>query len=233
MAYFLRSIFISLTAMLLLAGCYLPNQFTLTMQIAPDGRYAMSYEGTLTQLPFLQRIGSGELQGDAIDEYVALYESELRRNSGFKEVTYLGKAEYQVQFERQGSLHEERQVSFPNRRGIILGLKRWSPETAQGNIDRFRQTGHPALAALAQAGFLRESHLMEVFGERLPAKMRQDLIANGFWIQGQIRIWTDAEVGYHNAQQVVPGSPTLYIWDIEDLNAAPPHMILAWTPPTG
>mgnify|MGYP000579936802 FL=1 len=74
-------------ACLMLTGCYLPNKFELTMQIAPDGRYATTYDGTLTQLQFLQRIGTGDLVGNQIDEYVGIYENDLRRNSGFKEVT--------------------------------------------------------------------------------------------------------------------------------------------------
>jgi hypothetical protein len=214
------------------ASCYLPNKFTLTMQVAPDGRYAVFYDGTLTQLQLLQRIGSGELQGAQIDDYVNVYESELRRRSGFKEVTYRGKAEYQVTFEKQGSLARERQFSFPTRQGVLMGLRRWTAETAAGYMSRFEQMGHPALASMRDAGFQREANIMEIFGDRLPLRVRQDLEANGFWIQGSIRIWTDAKIGYHNAQQVVPGSPTLYVWDIESLDAEPPHMIMAWTPPS-
>ncbi|MEC9267248.1 MAG: hypothetical protein VX464_14395 [Pseudomonadota bacterium] len=221
------ALFVALTA-----SCYLPNKFELTMQVAPDGRYAVAYDGTLTQLLFLQRIGSGELQGHAIDEYVGIYENEMRRNSGFKEVTYLGNAEYQVKYEKQGSLAKEKQYSFPTRRGIVLGLRRWTAESAQDYIARFEATGHPALQSLAEAGFANEPHIMELFGDRLPAKMRQDLIANGFWIQGEIRIWTAAKVGYHNANRVVEGNPSLYIWSIDDLNQPSPHMILAWTPPS-
>ncbi|MEQ8441074.1 MAG: hypothetical protein RIM33_10685 [Alphaproteobacteria bacterium] len=215
-----------------LTGCYLPNKFELTMQIAADGRYATAYQGTLTQLQFLQRMGAGEITGSAVDEYVGIYENEMRRDSGFKEVTYLGNAEYQVDYERQGSLARERQYSFPTRRAVILGLRRWTPETAQEYIARFQQQGHPALVSMAEAGFMREPHIMEVFGERLPARIREDLEANGFWVQGQIRIWTAARVGYHNAQQVMEGNPSLYIWDIDTLHDDPPHMILAWTPPS-
>lgn len=226
----LRTAFLLLAAGLV-ASCYLPNKFELTMQIAPDGRYAISYDGTLTELQFLQRIGSGELQGDQVDEYVSIYENEMRRNSGFKEVSYLGKAEYGVKYERQGSLSREKQFSFPTRRGIILGLRRWTAESAADHIARFEAVGHPALQSMAEAGFANEPNIMELFGDRLPAQMRADLKNNGFWVQGTIRIWTSAKVGYHNAQSVVPGNPSLYIWDINDLDDPSPHMIMAWTPP--
>jgi len=214
-----------------LTGCYLPNKFELTMQVAEDGRYATAYSGTLTQLQFLQRLGAGEIQGSAVDEYVEIYESDMRRDSGFNEVTYLGNAEYQVDYERQGSLARERQFSFPSRNAVILGLRRWTPETAQEYIARFQHMGHPALPAMSESGLLREEHIMEIFGERLPLRIREDLVANGFWVQGQIRIWTAARVGYHNAQQVMEGNPSLYIWDIDSLHDEAPHMILAWTPP--
>lgn len=214
-----------------LSGCYLPNKFTLTMQVAPDGRFSAAYDGTLTQLQFLQRIGSGELQGPQVDEYVTIYENDMRRSPSFKEVTYLGNAEYQVKYERQGSLTEDRQFSFPSRNGTIMGLRYWTAETAQDHLNRIRQTNPPAFNAIAEAGFLREPYIMEVFGDRLPAKIRQDLIANGFWIRGEIRIWTDARVAYSNADQVVQGSPSLYIWNIDDLNDNAPQMVMTWTPP--
>ena len=222
-----------LLAALILSACYLPNKFDLTMQIAPDGRYAIRYDGTLTELQFLQRIGSGELQGAQIDKYAGIYQAEMRRNSGFKEISYLGKAEYRVKYEKQGSLVKERQFSFPTRRGIILGLRRWTAASAADRLATFEATGHPALAALVKAGFQREPHIMELFGRRLPKKMRDDLIANGFWIRGTIRIRTGAKVGYHNADRVVPGNPSLYVWQIDDLNDRAPQMIMAWTPPSG
>lgn len=215
----------------LLGSCYLPNKFDLTMQVAPDGRYAMRYDGTLTQLQFLQRIGTGELQGAKVDEYVTIYENEMRRNSGFKEVTYLGNAEYQVKFDKQGSLAEEKQFSFPVRRGVIVGLRHWTAQSAAGYMDKFKAMNHPALAALAQAGFQNEPNIMEIFGDRLPDRLRQDLKANGFWIRGTIRIWTSAKVGYNNADQVIPGNPAQYIWTIDSLDHDSPHMIMAWTPP--
>jgi len=230
MLRFLRSISI-LFAILALTGCYLPNKFDLTMQIAPDGRYALTYNGTLTQLQFLQRIGSGDLTGSRIDEYVGIFESDMRRDSGFKEVTYLGKAEYRVKYEKQGSLVEEKQFSFPSRKGTIVGLRHWTELTTPGYLERFRATGHPALPAMAAANFAREPHIMEIFGDRLPQKIREDLAANGYWVQGKIRIWTSAKVAYHNAQQVVEGNPSLYIWEVDDLAAQPPQMIMAWTPP--
>lgn len=220
----------AISALCLLASCYLPNKFSLVMQVAPDGRYAVTYDGTLTQLQFLQRLGTGEITEDTVDHYVAIYESEMRRNSGFQEVSYLGNAEYQVTFEKQGNLAEERQFSFPIRKGVLLGLRRWTPETAAGYFQRFEQLNHPALPALMGSGFQQEPNVMEIFGDRLPAKVRADLQENGFWTQGTIRIWTSAKVGYHNAASVVEGNPSLYVWEVSSLEDPPPQMIMAWTP---
>lgn len=226
----LRPVFAAF-AVLFLASCYLPNKFNMVMQIAPDGRYAASYDGTLTQLQFLQRLGSGEITGDSVDDYVGIYESEMRRNSGFQEVSYLGGAEYKVKFEKQGSLSKERQFSFPIRKGILLGLRRWTAESAAGYFQRFEALNHPALPALIQNGFQREPNIMEVFGDRLPEKIRQDLRQNGYWIKGTIRIWTSAKVGYHNAQTVVPGNPSMYVWNVTSFEDPAPQLIMAWTPP--
>lgn len=222
----------TLIALGLTASCYLPNKFELTMQIAPDGRYAAAYEGTLTQLQFLARLGSKDIVGDQVDEYVTIYENEIRRNTGFKEVSYIGNAEYRVKFETQGSIAREKQFSFPSRKGTILGLRRWTADMAEDKMARYRAMRHPAMASLAAANFANEPHILEIFGDKLPQKIREDLKANGFWVRGRIRIWTSAKVGYHNAQQVVEGNPSLYIWDVVDMEGEPPEMVIAWTPPS-
>lgn len=183
-----------------LAGCYLPDNFRADLQVAADGRFAFVYEGELTQLQFLQRIGTGELDGERLADYVGIYERDLKRDSGFQKVEYLGNARYAVRYERQGNLAETRQFSFPRRNAKFLGLR------------------------------IREDGLIELFGDKLPAEHREELLARGFNARGTVRVWAMGEVLSHNAQSVTQGDPPLYQWTIRSLRDPTPNLILAPAP---
>ncbi|MBP5858012.1 hypothetical protein KAJ83_13420 [Marivibrio halodurans] len=186
-----------LCALLALAGCYLPDNFRADLQVAADGRYAFVYEGDLTQLQFLQRIGTGELDGERLAEYVGIYERDLKRDSGFKKIEYLGNARYHVRYEQSGDLTETRQFSFPRRNAKFLGLR------------------------------VREDGLIEIFGDKLPEQHREELLARGFDARGIVRVWARGEVLTHNAESVTQGSPPLYQWTIRSLRDPTPNLILA------
>lgn len=188
---------IPLCALLALAGCYLPDNFRVDMQVAADGRYAFVYEGDLTQLQFLQRIGTGELDGERLAEYVGIYERDLKRDSGFKEIEYLGNARYRVRYEQSGDLTETRQFSFPRRNAKFIGLR------------------------------VREDGLIELFGDKLPEAHREELLARGFNARGTVRVWAGGEVLTHNAESVTQGNPPLYQWTIRSLRDPTPNLILA------
>jgi len=189
-----------MAAFLFLVGCYLPDDFRVDMQIAADGRYAFVYEGDLTQLQFLQRIGTGELEGEALADYVGIYERDLKRDSGFLKVDYQGNARYTVRYERTGNLRDHRQFSFPRRNGLFLALR------------------------------IGENGLIELFGDKLPEQHRDELLARGFNVRGTIRVWVQGEVLNHNAESVTPGAPPLYQWTIQSLNDETPSLLLAQTP---
>lgn len=193
----LRRLPLLAAAAALLAGCYLPDDFTVDMQMADDGRFAFVYDGALTQLPFLQRIASGELEGERLAEYVGIYERDLRRDSGFKQVEYESQARYRVRFERAGDLRRSRQFSFPRRNAAFLGLR------------------------------IREDGLIELFGDKLPKQHRDELIARGFQTRGSLRVWVSGEVLDHNADSVTPGAPPLYSWRFQSPADPTPNLILA------
>lgn len=187
---------VSLVALAALAGCYLPDDFRADMQLAPDGRYAFVYEGDLTQLQFLQRIGTGELQGERLADYVGIYERDLKRDSGFTRVEYEGDARYRVRYERSENLRKSRQFSFPRRAGAFLGVR------------------------------INEMGLIELFGDSLPEQHREELIRRGFQSRGTLRVWVQGEVLDHNAESVTPGSPPLYQWTFRSIADPPPRLLL-------
>ena len=48
----------------------------------------------------------------------------------------------------------------------------------------------------------------------------------GFDVDGVVQLWTDAQVLDHNAQEVQPGSPTLYRWVIRSIDDPLPRMVM-------
>ena len=50
--------------------------------------------------------------------------------------------------------------------------------------------------------------------------------AKGYNIRGVVRIWTNAQVIDHNAEQVIQGNPTQYVWDIQSFEQPTPKMTL-------
>lgn len=182
---------------LLLTGCFLPSNFEATMQIAPDGRFAFTYKGYLTQLQFLQRIGQEELEGDEIEEYVDIYANSMKRDEGFKEVTYISQAKYRVRYQKQANLAKVRQFTFPSRQGKLIAVK------------------------------LNEQGYIEVFSGSIPASIKPELKAKGFKLWGKVKIWTSAKVQSHNADTVTPqGGNTLYEWDIRSMDHPAPEMLI-------
>lgn len=190
-----RGLFGTLACLLLLTGCFLPSNFNATMQIAPDGRFSFRYEGYLTQLQFLQKLGNDELDPDEIEEYVDIFANSLKRDSGFKEVTYISQAKYRVRYERRDSLARMKQFSFPERRAKLVAIK------------------------------INEQGYIEVFGDKLPNNIKQELKNKGFKLWGNLKIWTSADVVDNNATTVTnQGSTTQYEWDIRSMDHGPPKM---------
>ncbi len=184
-------------AVLLLTGCFLPSAFEASMQVSPDGRFSFQYEGYLTQLQLLQRIGKGELEGDQIQEYAEIYANEMKRDKGFKEVTYISQAKYRVRYSKQGNLARVRQFSFPSRRGKLMAIK------------------------------LNEQGYMQVVGGAVPANIKGELKAKGFKLWGKVKIWTAAKVVSDNADSKSrQGNMGLYEWDIRTMDHPTPQMLI-------
>ncbi len=181
--------------LVLLTGCYLPDRFELNINIEPDGDYAFQYKGDLISVNFLRKIGAETVEGDDEDE-IDVYRSDLQRDSGFKNVSYLGQARYRVDYARQNNIFKYANFSFVRRNGAFLVMKR----NAEG--------------------------LITLEGSRPQKRYRDELTAKGFKTRGVVRVWTSARVLDHNANQVQQGNPSMYVWNIEDINQEMPNMII-------
>lgn len=84
---------------LMLASCWIPENFETKITINKDGSYVFTYDGTLTFGLALAAAQKGGLS--ARDEVELRMEGEkLRREPGFKKVDYQGKGRYKVLFEK-------------------------------------------------------------------------------------------------------------------------------------
>ncbi len=188
---------LALVPALFLLGCYLPNNFELNMQISKSGKYAFEYDGSLTHLGFLQAFGRGELDEEGLQDAIDKYETDLRRDPAFNQIKYDDQARYLVKYSYQGDIKKRKLHSFVQRNGWFMSIRKTKPG------------------------------VVEVKGNKLPKRYIEELTASGFNTYGTVRVWTDAKVGFHNAQNVVEGDLTLYEWFVESLNDPSPHMVLA------
>ena len=180
-------------AVMLLAGCYLPDRFELRLNLQRDGEYAFTYTGDLLAFNFLRKIGEGEVNANDADE-IQVYENDLKRDSGFSDVNYLGQGRYRVDYRRQSNILKRPSFSFVRRNAPFMTVKR----TAQG--------------------------VVTIAGDRPNKQYRDELVAKKFNTRGVVRIWTDARVVDHNANQVIEGNPTQYVWDIQSIQQPAPRL---------
>lgn len=186
---------IAVAALLVLNGCYLPDRFELNINIDKSGKYAFVYEGDLIAFNFLRKIGQNEAKPDDKEE-IAVYVQDLKRDTGFESVDYLGQARYRVKYKRQNNILEYSNFSFVRRNGAFITLKKG------------------------------EDGLVRVEGDKPNKQYRDELTAKGFKIRGVVRLWTNARVIDHNAQQVIQGNPTQYVWDIQSFEQPTPKLTL-------
>jgi hypothetical protein len=85
----------------LLVACFIPEQFDAKIAIASDGSYKFTYDGTLAFALALKAAQSGMLSVKADADLQKLV-AELKKDSTFKKVEYLGKARYKVLVEKLG-----------------------------------------------------------------------------------------------------------------------------------
>ncbi len=193
---------ITTLAVFFLASCYMPSAYQLRIQILKDGRFAYEYEGDLLHLGFLQKLGKKEvLQGSPEEtEWSDIYIKDLNRDEGFSEIKYKGEARFKVKFRFKGNINEMKSYSFVRRNAWFMRIARTSPG------------------------------VVELKSNKLPEDYRKELEASGFIAWGRVRIWTDAEVTYNNAQAVTPGGTSLYEWGIRSNEDELPRMVIGIIP---
>ena len=118
---------IATSIVLLIAGCWIPENFEAKVTINKDGSYMFTYDGTLTYALALASAKEGSLTQKDEAEFKK-GENELRKEPGFKKVKYLGKGRYKVLVKKSGNTGERfdfisREMNFfsiiPQNNGLI------------------------------------------------------------------------------------------------------------------
>lgn len=88
----------SLLLILATAGCLIPEKFTAKIIFNNDGGYTYSYDGTFAFALALAAVKDGKLS--TADELALKREEEkIRKEPGFKSVSYAGNGRYDVKYE--------------------------------------------------------------------------------------------------------------------------------------
>jgi len=87
---------------LLLSGCFWPEKFDATIDIDKDRRFTFVYDGILAFAPAVAESQKSGGLSRKDDQQIAQIEGELRKDSGFKSVIYVGDGRFKVRYERQG-----------------------------------------------------------------------------------------------------------------------------------
>lgn len=194
------------TAAIVLAACYLPDNFKSEVRVGSTGDYSLSFYGDLIWAPLFRDIQRGNVPADEIPKKIEEIRKDLARDPAFKTVESLGQGRFHVTYQREGHLQPTDLVTFVRRNAIILQLH----ATPDGKVALDGATIKPTEA--------------------------NEAVAMGLALQGEFRLITDAQVLSHNASKVTlyQGYP-VYIWTIENAFSPAPHLVMqrsgAWPQP--
>jgi hypothetical protein len=186
-----------LAGLLLLASCYVPDNFKCEVRVGSTGDYAISFYGDLIWAPLYRDITRGNVPADEIAAKIEAIRVDLVRDPDFKSVESAGRGRFHVVYHREGHLNPTDLVTFVRRNSIILQLKA-SPD---GRVQLDGNAVKPADA--------------------------NEAATLGMSIEGEFRLITDAQVLSHNAAKVTSfDNYPVYIWTIQNAFSPPPHLVL-------
>jgi hypothetical protein len=195
---------LSLVLLVVLAACYLPNNFKSEIRLGRTGDFALSYYGELVWAPLFRDIQQNKVPAADIPGKIALIRKDLQRDSGFTSVESMGAGRFEVSYEHEGHLRPSDMFSFVRRNAVIIEIVA-SPDG-----------------------------LVRIDGNTLKPSDAQTATTMGLSVRGEFRIITDGMVKEHNATTVKTLGPyTIYIWTIENAFSPSPHFAMmrdgAWT----
>lgn len=90
---------------LILVSCFIPEEFTIKIEVNNDGSYSFIYDGILTYL--FARAAAIEAPLSEEDEAeMKEIENEFKEEPEFKKVSYIGNGQFEVLYEKTGKAGE-------------------------------------------------------------------------------------------------------------------------------
>lgn len=87
---------LTLSAILVLAGCWVPEEFVASLEIKADKSFTFTYDGVLAFGPALAEIKQrGRLSPNDEAELKKL-EAELRKERGVQDISYIGNGRFKM-----------------------------------------------------------------------------------------------------------------------------------------
>ncbi|MHA1571056.1 MAG: hypothetical protein ACTSWM_04495 [Alphaproteobacteria bacterium] len=193
----IRTLALLISATILLAACYLPTQFTADIKISRSGDYTVDYVGRIASAPLLTAIRTTNIDPEDERERVDGVLADLGRDSGFKDIKYIGGGIFEVRYHRTGNLERQPAVTFIRNDSQIITIT-----------------------------YVRTSGSVTVRGGTVPISAKDRVRALNLNISGVFRVHTLLPVKSHNADVVSQGELTTYAWSISGLDGTPPKLVI-------
>jgi hypothetical protein len=183
-----------------LSGCYVPVSFYTEVEIRRTGYYEMRYDGYLAWAPLYEELRNGTLSPAEEKEKVAQITTDLKRDTATREVRYMRRGRFKVDWRKSGDLLQTRMVTFVRQSDKIITLK-----------------------------FIKDTGEMILEGTSASRSRAKQLVDAGLNVTGDLRVKTDARVVSHNATSVTKNGVRgqIYDWKIKSVFDPPPRLVIA------
>lgn len=100
------------SVMLTLAGCGIgddiaPKDFTAKVNVKTDGAYDLSYDGTVSYLPMMEKLAVGDQDPNAEKAEADDFVTKLSETKDISNVSYVGNGVFKLTYRKIGNLNED------------------------------------------------------------------------------------------------------------------------------
>ncbi|MBF0356589.1 MAG: hypothetical protein HQL43_15260 [Alphaproteobacteria bacterium] len=182
----------------LLSSCWLPGQFEAIIKIMKNGAFAVEYKGTMDYAPLVYKIKKEGLSQEEQTKQMAVLERDLRRDSGFQEVSLMGNGRFRVRYRHDDQIEGTFLYTFVRRNAAIMKV------------------------------LVGKDGRASIWIDTLSTENAQRAAALGLAVNGTVKVISDLPLLESNApEKKQQGAATIYAWRITRYDQTPaPKMIL-------
>ena len=166
-----RTLVLLASTAFLLAACYIPTQFAADIKISRAGDYTIDYVGRVASAPLLNSLRTTNMDPEDERQRVDGVLADLRRDSGFQDIKYVGGGVFEVRYHRTGNLERQPAITFIRNDSRIITIT-----------------------------YVRTSGTVTVRGGTIPISAQDQVRALNLGIRGVFRVHTLLPVKSHNAE---------------------------------